>query len=72
MPEPRKRLTLSFDNGPSPGVTPGVLEELACRELRATFFVCGKDVSDPPNGTLSLTRPFTAQPFASRIGPRLR
>src|SRR6185369_10369745 len=29
-------------------------------------------VSDPPNGTFILTRPFTAQPLASRIGPRFR
>jgi peptidoglycan/xylan/chitin deacetylase (PgdA/CDA1 family) len=43
----RKRLTLSFDNGPSPDVTPEVLDELARRELRASFFVCGKDVRDP-------------------------
>jgi peptidoglycan/xylan/chitin deacetylase (PgdA/CDA1 family) len=39
-----KKLTLSFDNGPSPGVTPGVLDVLACRGIGATFFVCGKDV----------------------------
>ena len=43
----RRRLTLSFDNGPSAGVTPGVLDELARRNLLATFFVCGKDVSEP-------------------------
>ena len=43
----RKRLTLSFDNGPSPDVTPEVLDELARRHLRASFFVCGKDVRDP-------------------------
>ncbi len=42
----RKRLTLSFDNGPFADVTPGVLEELARRDLLATFFVCGKDVRD--------------------------
>jgi peptidoglycan/xylan/chitin deacetylase (PgdA/CDA1 family) len=43
----RRRLTLSFDNGPDANVTPGVLDELARRELRATFFVCGKDVRNP-------------------------
>jgi peptidoglycan-N-acetylglucosamine deacetylase len=42
-----RRLTLSFDNGPFPGVTPGVLDALARLDLRATFFVCGKDASDP-------------------------
>ena len=46
-PEGRRRLTLSFDNGPFPDVTPLVLDALASRDLLATFFVCGKDVSDP-------------------------
>ncbi len=35
-------LTLSFDNGPEPDVTPGVLDCLARRGLRATFFVIGE------------------------------
>lgn len=35
------RVTLSFDNGPEPEVTPGVLEVLRARGLRATFFVLG-------------------------------
>lgn len=43
MNAPRK-LTLSFDNGPSPGVTEGVLEVLARADVGAAFFVCGKDV----------------------------
>ncbi len=43
----KKRLTLSFDNGPFPDVTPGVLDALRERELRATFFVCGKDATVP-------------------------
>lgn len=42
-----RRLSLSFDNGPFPGVTPSVLDELARRELTASFFVCGKDAVDP-------------------------
>jgi peptidoglycan/xylan/chitin deacetylase (PgdA/CDA1 family) len=41
------RLTLSFDNGPFPGVTEDVLETLRDFELQATFFVCGKDASEP-------------------------
>ena len=40
-----RRLTLSFDNGPSPDVTPGVLDVLADFRLRASFFVCGKDAT---------------------------
>jgi peptidoglycan-N-acetylglucosamine deacetylase len=42
-----RRITLSFDNGPFPGVTPGVLDVLAGFELGATFFVCGKDAVEP-------------------------
>lgn len=37
-----KRLTLSFDNGPDPACTPGVLDALGERGVRATFFVCGR------------------------------
>ena len=48
MPERSgRRLTLSFDNGPFPDVTPGVLDALRARDLRASFFVCGKDAVVP-------------------------
>jgi peptidoglycan-N-acetylglucosamine deacetylase len=46
------RLTLSFDNGPHPDVTPGVLEALAAAGAHATFFVCGKDARDPARRAL--------------------
>jgi peptidoglycan/xylan/chitin deacetylase (PgdA/CDA1 family) len=42
-----RRLTLSFDNGPSRAVTPGVLDVLASYGVTATFFVCGRDVAEP-------------------------
>lgn len=42
-----RRLTLSFDNGPFPDVTPGVLDALAEAGASATFFVCGKEARDP-------------------------
>jgi len=35
------RVTLTFDNGPAPGVTDHVLDELAARGVRTTFFVIG-------------------------------
>ncbi|WP_458096116.1 polysaccharide deacetylase family protein [Roseomonas sp. WA12] len=35
------RVTLTFDNGPEPEVTPGVLDVLRTRSLSATFFVLG-------------------------------
>lgn len=34
-------LSLSFDNGPEPTVTPGVLDTLLREDVRATFFVIG-------------------------------
>lgn len=38
----RKRLTLTFDNGPDPACTPTVLDALAKHDIAATFFVCGR------------------------------
>lgn len=38
---------LTFDNGPEPEVTPGVLDILARRGIRATFFLVGKKLRDP-------------------------
>ena len=38
-------LTLSFDNGPEPDATPGVLDVLARRALKAAFFVIGEKLS---------------------------
>ena len=39
-------LTLSFDNGPEPQITPAVLDVLARRGLRTTFFVTVKNLTD--------------------------
>lgn len=47
-----RRLTLTFDNGPFPGVTPAVLDALAAQRAPATFFVCGKDARDPERRAL--------------------
>lgn len=41
------RLTLTFDNGPTPGVTEQVLAALAARGLPATFFVVGDRLKQP-------------------------
>lgn len=46
-------LTLSFDNGPEPGITPVVLEVLARRDLRATFFVIGQKLAEPGRRALA-------------------
>lgn len=40
-------ICLTFDNGPEPEVTPGVLDVLARRKLAATFFVIGEKLRDP-------------------------
>jgi peptidoglycan/xylan/chitin deacetylase (PgdA/CDA1 family) len=42
-------LTLSFDNGPTEDVTPRVLDVLARRGVRTTFFVIGEKIVQPEN-----------------------
>ena len=43
----RLEVTLTFDNGPEPGVTQHVLEVLKKERIRATFFVLGAKLADP-------------------------
>ena len=40
-------VALSFDNGPDPAVTPVVLDVLARRGVKASFFVLGKCLASP-------------------------
>lgn len=40
----KKKIYLTFDDGPVPGVTDFVLDELGCRGIKATFFVVGDNV----------------------------
>jgi peptidoglycan/xylan/chitin deacetylase (PgdA/CDA1 family) len=47
-----RKLTLTFDNGPTPGVTDKVLDILARRDLRATFMVVGQNLFDPSSAAL--------------------
>ena len=49
-----RRVTLTFDNGPTPGVTTGVLDVLARKGVPATFFVIGNKLADP--GAIALMR----------------
>jgi len=49
-----KRVTLSFDNGPTPGVTDAVLEHLERAGILTTFFVIGQKLRDP--AALALAR----------------
>ena len=41
------KLTLSFDNGPHPEVTPAVLDVLRDRGVTAQFYVLGKRIAEP-------------------------
>jgi peptidoglycan/xylan/chitin deacetylase (PgdA/CDA1 family) len=47
------RVTLTFDNGPEPEVTPYVLDCLAAHGLKATFFVLGRKVSEPARARIA-------------------
>ncbi|MDT5202834.1 MAG: peptidoglycan-N-acetylglucosamine deacetylase [Mycobacterium sp.] len=55
MPRGR-RVTLTFDNGPTPGVTDQVLDILAERSLRAIFFVVANRVDGDAAARALLTR----------------
>ena len=45
-------LTLTFDNGPEPDVTPDVLDVLARQDVRTTFFAVGSKLADPARRAL--------------------
>lgn len=46
-------VTLSFDNGPEPEVTPQVLQVLRHRGILATFFVLGRKIAEPAGHALA-------------------
>jgi peptidoglycan/xylan/chitin deacetylase (PgdA/CDA1 family) len=46
-------VTLTFDNGPEPEVTPAVLDTLARESIQATFFVLGHKIADPRRRALA-------------------
>ena len=46
-------VALSFDNGPDPAVTPRVLDVLARRGVKASFFVLGKSLASPERRKLA-------------------
>lgn len=47
-PAHRRRVALTFDDGPEPRWTPRVLDLLAARRVRATFFVVGARAARTP------------------------
>lgn len=48
LPAREKSIYLTFDDGPTPGVTDWVLETLAERKAKATFFLVGDNVKKHP------------------------
>ncbi len=52
MPSAKQQVTLTFDNGPEPLVTPAVLDCLARHNIKATFFVMGRKAVTPEGSTL--------------------
>lgn len=44
-----RKIYLTFDDGPVPGVTDFVLNELAKRKMKATFFMVGANVEKSPS-----------------------
>jgi peptidoglycan/xylan/chitin deacetylase (PgdA/CDA1 family) len=47
------QVTLTFDNGPEPAVTPRVLDVLDKHRIGATFFVLGSKLADPARRALA-------------------
>jgi len=48
-----KKITLTFDNGPDPEVTPFVLDVLARHGIKTTFFVIGDKLREPRRRALA-------------------
>ena len=64
-------LTLSFDNGPTPDVTPFVLDVLARRGVKSTFFVIGeklgrRDIARSPSARMPRGTGSAITPGATR------
>jgi peptidoglycan/xylan/chitin deacetylase (PgdA/CDA1 family) len=48
-PTEGNRVALTFDDGPTPGVTNRILDELKQRKLHATFFMIGQRIAAEPD-----------------------
>jgi peptidoglycan-N-acetylglucosamine deacetylase len=48
-PAEGQRIALTFDDGPASVFTEQILDSLRARKVKATFFVCGKNVERYPN-----------------------
>jgi peptidoglycan/xylan/chitin deacetylase (PgdA/CDA1 family) len=47
-PAARNQIALTFDDGPTPGVTDRILDEFKMRGLHATFFMIGRRIAAAP------------------------
>ncbi len=48
LPQDRKGVYLTFDDGPTPEITEWVLDQLEQHQARATFFLIGKNIAAHP------------------------
>ncbi len=48
-PTDNNQIALTFDDGPTPGVTDRILDELKLRKLHATFFMIGERIAAAPD-----------------------
>src|SRR5687767_4288588 len=48
-PSTARRIALTFDDGPDPAFTPRVLDALAARDVRGTFFLVGERAARAPD-----------------------
>ncbi len=55
-PADGNRIALTFDDGPTPGVTDRILDELAKRNVKATFFMIGKHIARAPRSRAARRR----------------
>ncbi|QXE33409.1 polysaccharide deacetylase family protein [Streptomyces sp. GMY02] len=49
LPELGRSMVLTFDDGPDPRYTPGILRTLRTYDVRAMFFVCGGQAEEYPD-----------------------
>src|SRR3954470_21109422 len=49
VPGRDKAVALTFDDGPNPVATPLILDALAARRVRATFFILGRHAEQWPD-----------------------
>lgn len=76
LPLNEKVIALTFDDGPNPKYTPKILNILAHYQVKATFFVLGKNVKQYPNIVLSIAAEghdignhSYSHPYMGRMGP---